>query len=55
VEPNTDFSFIRIVCNAAMEMIADGRINIEPLITHTFDSTQFPEAYDMASNYRDGE
>jgi hypothetical protein len=80
----------------AMDMIADGRIDVEPLITHTFpvwarprrlsalsvahrksavygalygragcltsqnggfrpgQSTQFPEAYDMASNYRDG-
>ena len=38
----------------AMEMIADGRIDIGPLITHTFSSTEFPKAYDTASNYRDG-
>ena len=38
----------------AMEMIADGRVDIGPLITHTFSSTEFPKAYDTASNYRDG-
>ena len=35
----------------AMDMLADGRIDPGPLMTHTFPSSQFPEAYMNASNY----
>ena len=32
---------------------ADGRIDVGPLMTHTFPSTEFPAAYANASNYED--
>lgn len=42
------------VFDMAMDMLADGRIDVAPLVTHTFQSTDFAEAYDNASNYGEG-
>ena len=38
----------------AMEMLAEGRIDVAPILTHVFDYRDFPEAYDKSSNYEDG-
>ena len=42
------------VFELAMDMLADGRIDVAPIITHTFAATDFAEAYRMASHYEDG-
>jgi threonine dehydrogenase-like Zn-dependent dehydrogenase len=38
----------------AMEFLEQGRFDPSPLFTHKMPFEQFPEAYDMASNYKDG-
>ena len=38
----------------AMEMLAEGRIDVAPILTHVFDYRDFPEAFDKSSNYEDG-
>ena len=38
----------------AIEMIASGAINIDPLVTHHFSIDQAKEAFDLVDGYRDG-
>ena len=38
----------------AIEMIAQGRINIEPLMTHRFPLAETSAAFELAAGYRDG-
>ena len=35
-------------------MIAEGKINTEPLITHTYPLSRIEEAYELFENKRDG-
>merc|ERR1712196_675569 len=37
-----------------MDMLADGRLDVAPLMTHSFAATEFPTAYRMASHYEGG-
>ena len=37
----------------ALNATADGRLDVEPLMTHTFPSSEFPAAYANATNYED--
>ena len=37
-----------------MNVIASGRIDLEPLITHRFGLEQIEEAYELFANQRDG-
>ena len=41
-------------CEETLELIADGKINTEPLITHTYPLSRIDEAYDLFENKRDG-
>lgn len=41
-------------CEETLRLIAEGKLNIEPLITHTYPLTQIEEAYDLFENRRDG-
>lgn len=38
----------------ALDLIEDRRIDVNPLMTHSFSLDQTPEAFDMVSRYRDG-
>ena len=38
----------------AIQMVADGRINVDPLATHSFTLDQTAEAFDLVADYRDG-
>jgi threonine dehydrogenase-like Zn-dependent dehydrogenase len=38
----------------AVEMLAAGRIELEPLITHVFSYRDFPAAFEKSSNYEGG-
>ncbi len=40
-------------CDEIMRLIADGKIDTTPLITHTFPFSQIEEAYDLFENRRD--
>jgi L-iditol 2-dehydrogenase len=40
--------------DGAIEMIAQGRINIEPLMTHRFPLAETAAAFELAAGYRDG-
>ena len=37
-----------------MKLIAEGKINTEPLITHTYTLSEIEAAYDLFENRRDG-
>ncbi|NRP75691.1 alcohol dehydrogenase [Ensifer psoraleae] len=37
-----------------MEVIASGRVDTRPLVTHRFKLDQIEEAYDLFANRRDG-
>jgi threonine dehydrogenase-like Zn-dependent dehydrogenase len=37
-----------------MEVIAGGRVDLKPLVTHRFKLDQVEEAYDLFSHQRDG-
>ncbi len=37
-----------------MEVIASGRVDTRPLVTHRFKLDQIEEAYDLFANQRDG-
>jgi threonine dehydrogenase-like Zn-dependent dehydrogenase len=39
---------------AAVEMIAGGRVNIRPLVTHHFPLDQAPQAFELVAERRDG-
>ena len=41
-------------CDETLQLIADGKINTEPLITHTYPLSKIDEAYDLFENKRDG-
>ena len=39
-------------CDETLKLIADGKINTEPLITHTYPLSKIDEAYDLFENKR---
>ena len=41
-------------CDETLSLIADGKINTEPLITHTYPLDKIDEAYDIFENRKDG-
>lgn len=41
-------------CEETLKLIAEGRINTEPLITHTYPLGKIEEAYDLFENRKDG-
>ena len=41
-------------CETTLALIAQGKLNTEPLITHTYPLTRIAEAYDLFENKRDG-
>lgn len=41
-------------CEETLALIADGKINTEPLITHTYPLSKINEAYDLFEEKRDG-
>ncbi len=41
-------------CEETLRLIADGKLNTEPLITHTYPLTEIAEAYDLFEKRRDG-
>lgn len=41
-------------CEETLHMIEEGRINTEPLITHTYPLAKIAEGYDLFENRRDG-
>ena len=41
-------------CEETLRLIAEGKLNTEPLITHTYPLSRIEEAYDLFENKRDG-
>ncbi len=41
-------------CEEILKLIADGKLNTEPLITHTYPLSKIDEAYELFENKRDG-
>ena len=41
-------------CEQTLALIAEGKLNTEPLITHTYPLSRIDEAYDLFENKRDG-
>lgn len=41
-------------CEETLALIAQGKLDIEPLLTHTYPLAQIAEAYDLFGNKRDG-
>ena len=41
-------------CEETLKLIDEGKINTEPLITHTYPLSKIEEAYDLFENKRDG-
>lgn len=41
-------------CDETLELIAEGKLDTTPLITHTFPLSRIEEAYDLFENRRDG-
>lgn len=41
-------------CEETLRLIAEGKLNTEPLITHTYPLSRIAEAYDLFENKRDG-
>lgn len=41
-------------CEETLKLIAEGKINTEPLITHTYPLAKIEEAYELFENKRDG-
>lgn len=41
-------------CEETLKLIAEGKINTEPLITHTYPLGKIEEAYTLFENKRDG-
>lgn len=41
-------------CEETLKLIAEGKINTEPLITHTYPLSRIEEAYDLFENKKDG-
>ena len=40
-------------CDETLELIAQGKINTEPLITHTYPLSKIEEAYDIFENKKE--
>ncbi len=40
--------------NRAIRMVAQGQVNLDPLVTHHFPLDESKEAFDMVANYRNG-
>ncbi len=41
-------------CDETLALIAEGKLDTTPLITHTYPLSQIEEAYDLFENRRDG-
>ena len=41
-------------CKETLKLIADGKLDTEPLITHTYPLSRIDEAYELFENKRDG-
>ena len=41
-------------CEETLKLIAEGKINTEPLITHTYPLSRIEEAYELFEKKRDG-
>ena len=41
-------------CEETLKLIAEGKLDTEPLITHTYLLSQIDEAYELFENKRDG-
>lgn len=41
-------------CVETLQLIADGKLNTEKLITHTYPFSRIAEAYELFENQRDG-
>ena len=41
-------------CEETLRLIAEGELNTEPLITHTYPLSKIDEAYELFENKRDG-
>ena len=41
-------------CEKTLKLIAEGKIDTEPLITHTYPLSRIEEAYELFENKRDG-
>lgn len=41
-------------CEEMLKLIAEGKLDTEPLITHTYPISQIAEVYDLFENKRDG-
>lgn len=41
-------------CEETLQLIAEGKLNTEPLITHTYPLAKIDEAYELFENKRDG-
>ena len=41
-------------CEKTLKLIAEGKINTEPLLTHTYPLSKIEEAYELFENKRDG-
>ena len=42
-------------CEETLRLIAEGKINTEPLITHTYPLSRIEEAYELFENKRNGD
>ena len=41
-------------CEETLNLIAQGKLNTEPLITHTYSLAEIEDAYELFENKRDG-
>ena len=41
-------------CEETLQLISEGKLNTEPLITHTYPLSKIKEAYDLFENKFDG-
>ena len=41
-------------CEETLKLIAEGKLDTEPLITHTYPLAKIDEAYELFENKRDG-
>ena len=41
-------------CEETLKLIAEGKLDTEPLITHTYPLSKIDEAYELFENKRDG-
>ena len=43
-----------VPCEKTLKLIAEGKLDTEPLITHTYPLSKIDEAYELFENKRDG-